>query len=181
MTAASAGSSAAARRRTSRGAGIASELTTPLPRFRRARPDEAAAITRLALRSKRHWGYDEAFMAALTPELTFTPEDLEGELDHVEVLESADGLLGVFRLRRRTELALLTDLWIEPAAMGRGYGRLAFERAAEVARSWGAGVMELEADPHAEPFYLHLGAVRVSMSPVTVVPGRAVPLMRFAL
>ena len=76
-------------------------------------------------------------MAALTPELTFTPEDLERELDHVEVLESADGLLGVFRLRRRTELALLTDLWIEPAAMGHGYGRLVFERAAEVARSWG--------------------------------------------
>ena len=38
--------------------------------------------------------------------------------------------------------------------------------------------MELEADPFAEPFYLHLGAVRVGMSPVTVVPGRAVPLMR---
>ncbi len=152
-----------------------------MPRFRRARPGEAEAITRLALRSKRHWGYDEAFMAALTPELTFTPAELERELDHVEVLDSAGGLVGVFRLRRRTELAFLMDLWIEPAAMGRGYGRRAFERAAAVARSWGAGVMELEADPHAEPFYVHLGAVRVGMSPVTVVPGRAVPLMRYAL
>ena len=103
-------------------------MLTPLPRFRRARPEEAEAITRLALRSKRHWGYDDAFMAALTPELTFTPADLAQERDHVEVLESSDDLLGVFRLCWRTEMAFLEDLWIDPEAMGRGYGRLAFER-----------------------------------------------------
>ena len=156
-------------------------MVAPLPRFRRPRPEEAEAITRLALRSKRHWGYDDAFMAALTPELTFTPADLAQERDHVEVLESSDDLLGVFRLCWRTEMAFLEDLWIDPEAMGRGYGRLVFERSVEVARSWGKGVMELEADPFAEPFYLHLGAVRVGMSPVTVVPGRSVPLMRYAL
>lgn len=156
-------------------------MLTPLPRFRRARPEEAEAITRLALRSKRHWGYDDAFMAALAPELTFTPADLAQERDHVEVLESADDLLGVFRLCWRTEMAFLEDLWIDPEAMGRGYGRLVFERSVEVARSWGKGVMELEADPFAEPFYLHLGAVRVGMSPVTIVPGRSVPLMRYTL
>jgi hypothetical protein len=41
--------------------------------------------------------------------------------------------------------------------------------------------MELEADPFAEPFYLHLGAVRVGMSQSRTLPGRAIPLMRFAL
>ncbi len=56
-----------------------------------------------------------------------------------------------------------------------------FERAAEVGRGWGLGVMEFESDPFAEPFYLHLGAERVSMSPSTLVPGRSIPLMRFAL
>jgi GNAT superfamily N-acetyltransferase len=154
---------------------------TPLPGLRRARPEDAEAITRLALRSKRHWGYDHDFMAALTPELTFTPADLVRERDHIEVLDSSDDLLGVLRLCWRTEIAFLEDLWIDPEAMGRGYGRLLFERSVEVARSWGKGVMELEADPFAEPFYLHLGAVRVSMSPVTVVPGRSVPLMRYSL
>ena len=156
-------------------------MTAALPSFRRARPDEAQAITELVMRSKRHWGYDDAFMAALTPELTFTREDLRRELDHVEVLESGGELIGVFRLSWRTADAYLSDLWIAPEAMGHGYGRLVFERAAAVGRGWGKGLMELEADPNAEPFYLHLGAVRVCMSPVAAVPGRSVPLMHYAL
>jgi GNAT superfamily N-acetyltransferase len=154
---------------------------SPLADFRRPRPDEAGAITELALRSKGHWGYDDAFMQALAEELTFTPADLERSTDHVEVLEADGRLVGVFRLRWRTELAYLMDLWVDPAAMGGGHGRRLFDRAAEVARGWGKGVMELESDPYAEPFYRHLGAERVGMSPVAQVPGRAVPLMRYAL
>ena len=65
--------------------------------------------------------------------------------------------------------------------MGRGYGRLLFERAVGIGRGWGMGVLEFESDPFAEPFYLGLGAVRVGMSPSTIIPGRAVPLMRYAL
>ena len=150
-------------------------------RFRRARPDEADAITELIVRSKRHWGYSDELIALMTPVLTFQAADLERPWDHVEVLEVDGRLVGVFRLRRRTELAFLEDLWIDPVAMGQGYGRQVFERAATVARSWGKGVMEWESDPLAEPFYLHLGAQRVAMSPATVIPGRSIPLMRYAL
>ena len=156
-------------------------MPAPLPRFRPARPDELEAITALAIRSKRFWGYGDEFMAVLTPELTFRQADLEDERTRVEVLESDGRLVGALRMRRRTELAYLEDLWIDPDDIGHGYGRIGFERACEIGRCWGKGVMELEADPHAEPFYLHLGAVRVGMSPVAVVPGRAVPLMRVAL
>ena len=154
---------------------------TPPARFRRAHPDDAPAITRLMLRSKRHWGYSEAFMAATSPAMSLEPEDLERPTDRVEVLEMEGELLGLFRLRRHTELAFLEDLFVDPAAMGRGYGRMLFERAAEVGRDWGLGVMEFESDPYAESFYRHLGAERVSMSPSTLVPGRSIPLMRFAL
>ena len=38
------------------------------PRVRPARPDEAEALTALVLRSKAHWGYDEAFTAACRDE-----------------------------------------------------------------------------------------------------------------
>jgi len=36
-------------------------------------------------------------------------------------------------------------------------------------------------DPGAEGFYLGLGAERVGMSPSTLLPGRSIPLMRYAL
>ena len=116
-------------------------------RFRCARPDEAEALTQVVVRSKRHWGYSDEFIAALLPELTLTPADVEDPRHHVEVLEVDGRVLGVISLVRRTELALLEDLFLDPSAIGSGYGRLMFERAAEVARGWGAGVMELESDP----------------------------------
>ena len=149
--------------------------------FRPARPDEAGAITRLVVRSKRHWGYSDEFIAALMPELTVSAGYVEHPLHHVEVLEADGRMIGVICLARLTELALLEDLFLDSDVIGGGYGRLMFERAAEIARGWGKGVMELESDPYAEPFYRHLGAERVAMLPVTSVPGRAVPLMRFTL
>lgn len=48
--------------------------------IRRARPDEADALTDLSMRSKRSNGYDDAFMEACREELTVTPKRLaEGE------------------------------------------------------------------------------------------------------
>jgi GNAT superfamily N-acetyltransferase len=120
-------------------------------------------------------------MAIVTAALTTTAADLESGPDWVEVLESGATIVGFYRLRRRTELAWLEDLFIDPPFMGKGYGRRLFLRAAEVARGWGAGVMEFESDPFAEPFYLRLGAERVAMSPSSLVPGRSLPLMRYAL
>ena len=149
--------------------------------FRRAVANDAQAITRLALASKRMWGYSESFMAVVTPALTTTAAELERPCEHVEVLEAGGSLLGFYRLRRLTELAFLDDLFVDPAAVGRGYGRRLFQRAAEVARGWGYGVMEFESDPFAERFYLALGAERVAMSPSSLVPGRSLPLMRYAL
>lgn len=43
-----------------------------MPVLRRARASDAAALSALALISKAHWGYDEAFMQACHDELTYT-------------------------------------------------------------------------------------------------------------
>jgi hypothetical protein len=47
--------------------------------FRRADPAEATALTALALRSKRAWGYDENFMALVLPDMAVLPEFLRDE------------------------------------------------------------------------------------------------------
>ena len=156
-------------------------MAASLPSCRPARPDELGAITALAIRSKRYWGYSDEFMAAVDDELTFRQTDLDDKRTVVEVLESDGRIVGALRMRRRTELAYLEDLWIDPEAIGHGYGRVGFERACQIGREWGKGVMELEADPNAEAFYLHIGCQRVGMSPATSVPGRALPVMRYSL
>jgi len=149
--------------------------------LRRARPDEAEAITRLTLRAKRHWGYSDEFMAVMTPVLTMSRADIERVSDRVEVLEADGELLGFMRLRRRTELAWLEDVFVDPPVMGYGHGQRLFLRAAEISRGWGCGVMEFLSDPYSESFYLGLGAERVGMWPSTLLPGRSIPVMRYAL
>jgi hypothetical protein len=48
-------------------------------RLRPAREDEAGKLTELALRSKRAWGYDDAFMTAIMPDMLVHAEYLRDE------------------------------------------------------------------------------------------------------
>jgi GNAT superfamily N-acetyltransferase len=146
---------------------------------RRATPHEAGVLTGLALRSKAAWGYSDESMSRVADEMTISPEDVER--DHVEVVEFDGRVVGFYRLQRRGATAWLEDLFIEPGLLRSGWGRRLLERACEVAREWGAAELELESDPNAEAFYVHLGARRVGLVESRVVPGRQLPRMRLRL
>lgn len=147
--------------------------------IRRARLDEAASLTDLALRSKAHWGYDADFMARAVPELTVPPAAMT---DHeVWVLENATvGVVGFHRVIPG-DPAVLEDLWLEPHAIGRGLGRILWRHAAGVARAGGAKAMEFDAEPYALGFYERMGAVQIGATPSRIIPGRVLPRMRLDL
>jgi GNAT superfamily N-acetyltransferase len=148
-------------------------------RIRRATPNEAERLTDLARRSKATWGYDEDFMRRATAELTITADAISSH--EVWVIEGEGGAILGFHRVIRGDPAILEDLWLEPEAMGAGHGRRLWEHAAAVARAGGATSMELDADPNALGFYERMGAVRVGVTPSTVVPGRELPRMRVQL
>lgn len=118
-------------------------------------------------------------MERAVTEMTLHPADIER--DHVEVLESDGVVLGFFRLQRRAADAWLEDLFVDPAVFGRGWGRQLLERSCAVARGWGATGLELVSDPYAEPFYRHLGAVRVGSVESPIVAGRMLSRLRLWL
>jgi GNAT superfamily N-acetyltransferase len=66
--------------------------------------------------------------------------------------------------------------------MGRGFGRALFEHAVEQARALGLASFEIEADPNAEGFYLHMGAKRIGTN-VSEMDGarRELPLLIYRL
>ena len=154
-------------------------------RIRRARPDEAVQLTALSLRSKAYWGYDAVFMAACVPSLTVTSQRLAAPGEHVFVAEDVGGtIVGYAALRPDApdgRDAELTDLFVEPDVIGQGYGKRLWQHTIGVARSLGVQRVRIEADPFAEPFYLHLGAERVGEAPSGAIPGRLIPLLRFTL
>ncbi len=159
-------------------------LTQPRPGsdgvIRRARAGEGVALGALTLRSKAHWGYDDAFMAVVRKDLSVSEEEILNE--DVHVFERDGRALAYCHFRLGDANALwLESLFVEPDAIGTGLGRRLFEFAARNGRDLGFEAMAFESDPNAEPFYLALGAVRTHMVASTLVPGRMLPVMRFDL
>jgi len=144
---------------------------------RPARPDEAEPLTALVLRSKAHWGYDEAFMAACREELAVAAEEVVAH--RTAVVEDRDGgaVLGMVTVEGEPPRGVIGMLFVDPGAMGRGVGRLLYAHALRVAADLGFTRLTIDADPNAEAFYRRMGAVTVGRTPSGSVPGRTLPLM----
>lgn len=127
--------------------------------IRRAQESDAAELTRIAHESKRHWGYPERWIELWREDLTLSPEFIAG--NEVYLAEEDGEALGCHGLVAGTPGWTLEHFWVRPAAMGRGVGRRLFEHARAVAAGAGASVLEIDADPNAEPFYRKMGALRV--------------------
>jgi GNAT superfamily N-acetyltransferase len=140
---------------------------------RAARVAEAEAISALALRSKAHWGYDPDFLAACREDLAIRPEWCDGV--RLVVAEQDGVLLGYARVAGEPPVGELAGLFVDPAAIGRGVGGLLLRHAVGIAAGLGMTLLEIDSDPHAEPFYRHAGAVRTGESPSTVDPDRLLP------
>lgn len=155
------------------------EVERQIGESRRARPQEAGALSALALRSKAHWGYDAGFMEACRRELTLTPEFIEH--DHVYVLESGGCLIGFYTLTKWNADIELGHFFVDPPAIGRGAGRRLWEDAVDRAVELGYTRLIIQSDPNAEGFYRKLGAERIGEVPSQVRPGRTLPLLMYPL
>lgn len=140
---------------------------------------EAGAISALALRSKAHWGYDEAFLSACTAELTLTPDDVVAQ--RVAVGAVGDRMVGFYTLAGAAPCIELSYLFVEPDRIGHGHGRDLWEHTCRAARSIGAEDLRIEADPFAEPFYRAMGAERTGAIPSASIPGRLLPVLAYRL
>lgn len=143
--------------------------------LRPAAAGEADQLTALTRRSKASWGYDSEFLERVDHLLVVHASDIdEGGF----VVAERDGvLLGYYRLRGTAPDGELVDLFVDAPAIGTGLGRVLWDHAVATALDRGFRTLSWESDPHAEPFYLRMGAVRVGER--EVAPGRVLPLMTF--
>ncbi|MFC7443215.1 GNAT family N-acetyltransferase [Laceyella putida] len=143
--------------------------------IRRAQLREAGALTRLAIRSKAHWGYDKAFMRRVAEELTVLEEMVNR--DEVMVAEREGRLLGFYAIKGQPPVGELNALFVDPAAMGQKVGRTLMEHALRAAREKGFSCLRIDSDPFAEGFYKKMGAVKIGEVPSGSIPGRFLPLL----
>ena len=147
--------------------------------IREASPSEADQLTELALRSKGHWGYDAEFLEDARIDLTLTAQYISSR--PVFVIEEEGSIKGFYSLSGEGSEVELMHIFVEPAAIGRGYGKLLFQHAVETARRLKFKRLVIGSDPQAVGFYETMGARRVGEVASIVRPGRMLPLLHYSL
>jgi predicted N-acetyltransferase YhbS len=126
----------------------------------RATPAMAPRLTDLAFEAKRSWGYPAHWITLWNDLLTILPEVIQTNEVYAAVMADA-AIAGFYALLHDRPMPRLEHLWVLPALMGRGIGRTLFRHALERAATLGAAQIQIESDPHAEGFYLRMGARRI--------------------
>jgi N-acetylglutamate synthase-like GNAT family acetyltransferase len=151
-------------------------------RLRRAGPGDAEALTSLAFRSKASWGYDIDFMKRCRAELTFSADQIEAPRNYFVACEVDEGLAGFYGLERQDEHdAELIALFVKPALLRQGIGRLLVEHMIAEARQLGIRTVTIQGDPNAEDFYAAIGATAAGYRESASIPGRYLPVFRLGI
>ena len=112
-------------------------------------------------------------------ELTLRSADLEDSA----VIGAFAGarLVGVAQVGLEGPDCFLEKLFVDPDAMGSGYGRRLFAWAADAARNLDADELLIDADPDAVLFYLRMGCRSAGSATSGSIPGRTLPRLVYAL
>lgn len=145
-----------------------------------ATPDQAEALTNIALAAKRHWGYPDAWIQLWSPVLTITPEFIEAHETFVVRMDQVP--VGFCAISQENEKASLEHLWVSPDYIGKGIGSALFNYMLARCRELGVHVLRIESDPNAQGFYEHLGAKKIGEA-VGEVDGhaRVLPLLEIEI
>lgn len=143
-----------------------------------ARPTDAQRLTAIAYAAKRHWGYPEDLISLWQADLTVLPQFI-ADCPVFCAVRGAE-IFGFYALSRQGEVFELEHLWVDPQHMGTGVGTLLFEHAVRTVRSMRGSVLNIASDPHAEGFYLRMGAIRVGEVP-SKPEGRTLPLLTLVI
>lgn len=143
--------------------------------IRAATSDDAPLLSDLALRSKGHWGYDDAFLEACRDELRVDLERLEREI--VRVAEADGEIAGFASVDFNGESCELMTMFVEPGHIGTGVSSALLEDVANIARLRGFDRLRIESDPFAEDWYKRRGAILIGRTPSLSIPDRTLPLL----
>jgi GNAT superfamily N-acetyltransferase len=151
-------------------------------RLRRAGPGDAAALSKLAFRSKASWGYDIEFMKRCRDELTYTEDDIEAPRSQFLVCELDGSPVGFYALEILGETeAELEGLFVRPDKLRQGIGKLLIEHLRSEAGLRGIQSITIQGDPNAEDFYRSIGAAPAGYRESGSIPGRFLPVYKLAI
>ena len=151
-------------------------------RIREAFPQEANLLSRLALRSKGHWGYSQDFLDACRSELTVDASRLGTANYQCFAALDGDSIVGFYTVESMSPGSYeLEALFVEPEHIGCGVGRMLIQHAVRRLSERGVKRLIIQGDPHAIEFYVAAGARQVGTRESGSIPGRELPLFEIEI
>jgi GNAT superfamily N-acetyltransferase len=146
----------------------------------RATPNQAENLTEIAFAAKRHWDYPERWIQIWVPSLTISAEFIEKHDTYVAYVDTQP--IGFYAISIENNKVIVEHLWVLPEFMGRGIGADLFRHMISKCKELGVSILEIESDPNAQGFYVHMGAKRVGES-VSELDGqpRILPILQIKL
>lgn len=143
--------------------------------LRPAWSDEGPLLSSIAMKSKAHWGYDDAFMERCRAELTVTGGRIARE--RIRVAEVNGEVAGFSSMNALPGKASVEDLFVLPEYIGSGIGHLLINDLLHHALRHGIHRLHVESDPNATAFYARQGFTHCGEVASQSIPERKLPLM----
>jgi GNAT superfamily N-acetyltransferase len=109
----------------------------------------------IAIRSKAWWGYDDHLMKQFAENSLISGELVDGTTVIKVCME--DRIIGWYMYKPDEVGVELTDFWMSPEYIGKGYGGKMFQNLKERVMQDDYYSIVFDADPNAAPFYEHMG------------------------
>lgn len=147
----------------------------PKINLRPAKTSETDLLSALTMRSKSYWPYSADYLTKSIALLKILESDIADW--PVRVAELNNEVVGFFALKTIKDENRLDHLWIDPRYIGKGIGKILFLDAQNAAKNIGWKSFRLVAEPHAELFYLKMGAKNIGSVQSRVKPDFFLPHM----
>ena len=149
-------------------------------RIRTANRTDVDQLNTIAVQAKAYWGYTAAQLEEWRESLFTDPQSIEEWPTFVA--EDQGIAIGFAQINPDLEVWELISLFVLPAHIGRGIGRILLKEATAAAKAAGRHSLHIDSDPNAEPFYLACGAVRIGVerAPIQDNLARVRPQLRLS-
>lgn len=144
-----------------------------------ASPKDADLLAGLEVRSESYWGYSTDFMEKFKRIYLITEEFIA---DHPTfMLKDNETIVGFYGIMQSDSEVSLEYLFIEPAFIGKGYGRILWNHALEECRKLGITEFTIITSPDARGFYFRLGATVFTEVDSLISDGKKTPKLIYRL
>ncbi|MCE3231288.1 MAG: hypothetical protein K0R52_1216 [Alphaproteobacteria bacterium] len=137
-------------------------------------------INQLMRSGKAYWGYSEEALDRFMKVFGITDAAYFNKAFGF-MAESGQDTIGYYLFKTDEQPPSLDYFFLNVRFIGQGYGRHLWNHCVVQSEKQGWTKFTFCADPHAQGFYEHMGAIKITERPMVTVPGHMAPVMVFII